>query len=206
MESYAPGTLLSSNSKTGCSIDFPIEGHCRPTKNCAKDCYAKKGPIAWKNSKRKHDFMTTYMQGGNIKALIFECKQRSVVRISGSGDLLMEHIPNLLKLAKESPMTTFWGMTRKTEIAEAVNGKLPNLKLLVSVDSSSPDSVWDYQGKMCFGPRREEDTVPNDDRIVVVFPYHFGGKVVGKVETHKKDCPSVRTHEGCFNCGRCWNW
>ena len=207
MDSYTPATLLSSNKKTGCSIDFPIKRHCRPTKNCSKDCYAKKGPIAWGHSKRKHDFMSTYMKGKDIKALIFECKQRTSVRISGSGDLLMGHVPNLLKLAKESPQTMFWGMTRKTEIAEAVNGKLPNLKLLLSVDSSSPDSVWDYQGKMCFGPRREGEKVPRSRQIVTVFPYHFGGHIVGHVERHPKDCPSVR-HDatGCHDCGRCWGW
>ncbi len=203
---YQPQQMLSNNRKTGCSINFPIKGHCRPTKNCKKDCYAKTGPIAFKNAKRKHDFMSTYMKSKNIKVLIAECKQRTIVRVSGSGDLLMDHVPNLLKLARKSPLTLFWGTTRKIEIAKALNNKIKNLKMLFSIDSTTLKKDLKYKGKMCFGPRHKNDKVPDSKQIITIFPYHCHGKIVGDQKKHPKDCPSIRTHEGCFNCGRCWNW
>lgn len=207
---YKPTQLLSENRKTGVSIDFPIEHHCRPTKVCKKTCYAHSGFQSFPNSKRKQRYVSDYLKGGDITQLINECIQRTSVRLSGAGDLLLEHVPNLVSLAKACPQTMFWGMTRKVEIAEAINKSgLPNLKLLVSVDASSPDSVWNYPGKMCFGPRLEGD---NDSRlgnknIVTIFPYHFHGEIVGQIPETEKDCPAVR-HKmaGCFECQRCWNW
>jgi hypothetical protein len=101
----------------------------------------------------------------------------------------------------------FWGMTRKPEVARSLNGKYPNLKLLVTQDETSPKDVLEYEGKKCFGPRKAGVPIPEDDRIITVFPYHFTGRVVNNVEAHAKDCPAVR-HElsGCQACGRCWKW
>jgi hypothetical protein len=98
-------------------------------------------------------------------------------------------------------------MTRKPELAKKLNGRLPNLRMLVTADAASPESVWDYDGRMCFGPRRHEDTVPRDRRIVTVFPYHNSGRVVNNVPEHRLDCPAIRhTATGCHDCGRCWKW
>jgi hypothetical protein len=202
---YKPITILSDNRKTGCSIDLPIQGHCTPTKNCLHDCYAKSGPQALPCSQRKHLYVSTYLKRKNIRELIIECKRKTNVRLNGSGDLLPAHIPQILKLAQSCPETIFWGMTRKTNIALALNGRIPNLHLLLSVDSSSPEAVWNYPGKMCYGPRRYEDTVPDDPRIVTVFPRHFAGRIIKNVPVHKKDCPAVRhIVTGCAYCKRCW--
>jgi hypothetical protein len=204
---YKPGTILSENSKTGCSLNLPIAGHCRPTKNCAKTCYAKSGPIAFPNSKRKQVWLSDYLKGSNITGLIQECSQQIAVRLSGTGDLSLEHCPNILKLAAACPATQFWGMTRKLEIDKAKNKKRPNLKLMVSVDSSSPASVWKYNGTLCWGPRLKEDRIPEDKRIHTVFPYHSRGRVVKGMPTNPKDCAAVwHKIPGCLSCGRCWNW
>ena len=204
---YRPGSILSTNTKTGCSINLPIAGHCCPTKNCARVCYAKSGHTALPTNKRKQVWVSDYLKGKDISELIQECLSRTAVRLSGTGDILKEHVPNLKKLAKACPATQFWGMTRKLEIAKALNNKLPNLKLMVSVDSSSPESVWKYNGALCFGPRLQGDKVPKDKRIKVIFPYHQSGHVVKGVPRDKKDCKAV-LHEipGCLNCGRCWSW
>ena len=149
------------------------------------------------------------LKGKDITQLVNECLSRTAVRISGTGDLQTEHVPNLIRLAKACPATQFWGMTRKLEIAKAVNNKADNLKLMVSVDSSSPESVWKYNGKLCWGPRYKTDRVPSDSRIKTIFPYHAHGKVVGEKEMpkDKRDCPAVRhTKSGCLSCGRCWTW
>lgn len=173
---YHPQKILSDNRKTGCSIDLPIIGHCRPTQRCFRDCYAKRGPQVYKNSIRKHQWLTTYLSGTNISRLIQECARKPAVRLSGSGDLLPAHIPNLIRLASACHGTRFWGMTRKLEIARAINkAQLPNLKILVTVDATSPKKTWDYLGMLCYGPRHPDDQVPKDRRILTVFPAHYAG-------------------------------
>lgn len=213
MKPYHPDTILSVNKKTGCSIDLPIAGHCRPTSSCSRACYAKSGPIAFPHSLKKHVWTSTYLATAqDISELITECKARTSVRLCGSGDLNLCHIPNILKLASACPSTQFWGMTRKLEIARAINkARRRNLRLLVTVDATSPSETWAYKGALCYGPRRasesEEDSRLNDSRIVTVFPYHSHGKIVDHVPGHKKDCPAIRhTKSGCMDCGHCWTY
>lgn len=204
---YSPQKLLSDNTKTGCSINLPIKGHCRPTIRCARDCYGRTGHTALPTSQRKQSYVSKYLNRRNIDDLIKECRSRTAVRLSGAGDLKMSHTENILRLAQACPDTQFWGMTRKVDVARALNGKYNNLRLLVTVDPTSPASTWEYEGKLCFGPRHAGDEVPDDDRIVTVFPRHFAGQVVKGVPHHAKDCRAV-WHEidGCLSCGRCWNW
>ena len=206
---YEPQKIISDNKKTDFSLNLPIKGHCHPTEICARTCYAKVGRLCMKHTRRKQAWLSQYLSGHDISRLIQETRRLSQVRLNGSGDLLPEHIDNILHLAEECPSTRLWGMTRKPDIADEINGKFKNLSLLVTVDHSSPERVWaDYQGAMCFGPRTPEDTVlPDDDRILVVFPYHCHGKVVKGVQRHPKDCRAV-WHEidGCASCGRCWSW
>jgi len=204
---YRPQQILSSNTKCGVSLNLTRK-NCTPTPICTSCCYGKTGPINWTYPVRKQQWVSDYLRGSDISELIKECRQKQVVRLSGTGDLLPEHMSNCYELAMACPSTQFWGMTRKTDIAREINGiGLPNLNLLVTVDASSPKESWNYQGKMCFGPRRVQDKVPDDKRIVTVFPYHFAGKVVNGMPRHKKDCRAV-WHEisGCLECGRCWKW
>ncbi len=207
---YKPTMILSENRKTGCSLNLPIKGHCRPTKNCSRTCYARCGHTALPSNLKKQAWVSEYLKGPDISGLIQECRSRTAVRLSGTGDLLMEHVPNIRRLAKFCPATMFWGMTRKLEIANALNGHLPNLKVMVSVDSSSPEAVWKYQGTLCWGPRLATDQVPNGDkRIRTIFPYHRSGHIVDikNMPNDKRDCPGIRhTKDGCLDCGRCWTW
>ena len=206
--SYRPITILSVNRKTNASLDLPIKGHCCATKNCLHDCYAKSGPQAFTRAVRKHEWVSKYLLKKNISQLITESKNLNSVRLNGSGDLLPGHCPQIISLALACPQTIFWGMTRKPEIATIINSaNLPNLRLLLTVDASSPKSVWLYKGKMCFGPRHAEDVIPDTDQILTVFPYHHSGKITKGISEHSKDCPAVR-HKvtGCVECRRCWNW
>jgi hypothetical protein len=203
-----PTTILSENRKTGSSIDLPIAGHCRPTTNCSRACYAKRGPQSWPHSARKHVWTSDYLAGKNITRLCHECHRHPAVRLSGSGDLLPTHIPNLIRLATTCPSTTFWGMTRKVEIARAINkAQLPNLRILVTVDATSPAKTWDYNGTLCYGPRHPTDQVPDDPRILTVFPAHYIGRTQKGMPTHPKDCPAVwHKVTGCAACQRCYTW
>jgi hypothetical protein len=204
---YHPTMILSENSKTGRSINLPIADHCEPTINCAACCYAKQGHTIRPSNIRKQQWVSDYLKGNNLEEIIKETHKHTAVRISATGDLLLDHIPNMIRLAQACPQTMLWGMTRKIPVAEELNNRLPNLKLMVSVDSSSPDSVWNYSGALCFGPRVEGDTVPKDSRIKTVFPYHHHGKVKKGLVKGPKDCRAV-WHEisGCMVCGRCWKW
>ena len=72
---------------------------------------------------------------------------------------------------------------------------LANLSLLVSVDVTSPGSVWKYQsGPLCFGPRRPEDAVPDDKRIITIFPRHHAGRVIGDIPLDDKDRQRLAEH------------
>lgn len=206
---YRPIKLLSDNKKTGVSINNPInEDHCTgATENCWNRCYGKCGHLNLPNSKRKQQFISNYLSGDDPSQLIYECKFYVFVRIDGGGELKDRHLPMILVVAEACPNTDFSGMTRRPSVAKAINYKLPNLSMIVSVDSSSSKSIWDYEGKMCFGPRLTTDEVPNDPRIVTVFPHHKSGKVIKSIPHHKKDCPAVwKKVSGCLECKRCWNW
>jgi hypothetical protein len=202
-----PEHLLSENRKCGASIDLPIQGHCTPTKHCNKDCYAHIGFQAFPNAKRKQTFISQYLTGPDISQLIKECRAHPSIRLNGSGDLNPSHLLNVIRLAKALPNVMFWGMTRKPPIARYLNGKAPNLKMLLSIDASTPESVWKtYKGPLCWGPRHAEDNIPDDPRIITVFPKHVTGKVKD-IPHHPKDCPAVRhTVDGCLSCNRCSNW
>ena len=208
---YQPQIILSENMKCNRSINLPIAGHCRPTSVCSVACYAKTGHCAMKHSTRKQAWVSDYLAGGqdpSLARLKRECQPLRAIRLSGTGDLNPGHLPGIINLAKSCPDTQFWGMTRKLEIAKYINeAGLPNLNILVSVDASSPESVWNYDGALCFGPRRPDDQVPADPRIITVFPNHFRGKVVAGMPHHPKDCRAV-WHEidGCMSCGQCWSW
>jgi hypothetical protein len=151
------------------------------------------------------------LREGDLTRLIRECRQRLDVRLSGSGDLLPVHVPALLELAKECDETVFWGFTRNREVAEMVNGQLSNLSLIISVDATSPDGFVDgYEGPLAFGPRNLQDEVPDDPRIVVVFPTHRIGNTDKDVDLHRKDCPATRYKDkseklgACNRCKRCY--
>jgi hypothetical protein len=207
MNPYHPMNILSTNTKTGVSINLPIAGHCTPTRNCARCCYARAGRTALPSNKRKQNWVSNYLAGKNLDQLIGECKAEPSVRISATGDLRSEHVEGIFSLARSCPQTEFWGMSRKIDILNSINGHYKNLRLLLSVDSSSPASVWEYQSGMCWGPRLATDIVPLDPRIKVIFPYHCSGKVVKNIPTDERDCKAVRhTIAGCRVCGRCWNW
>ncbi len=139
-KTYHPGRLLSDNDKTCISINLPIKGHCTPTKRCTQDCYGKSGHLAYPNCHRKQKFVSKYLKQKNIDDLITECKPYLGIRLNGVGDLNPEHLAQLFSLARSCHRPPFWGLTRKFNMATAVNGaRTPKLTLLLSVNAKPPD-------------------------------------------------------------------
>jgi hypothetical protein len=199
--------ILSDNHKTGASVNLPVL-NCRPTKRCAAACYACVGPIAWCNSLRKALAVDLALRKGEVEGLVWECRRLQDLRLNGSGDMSLAHVPAVLELARKCPATLFWGFTRRREVAEAVNQHLKNLSLIVSFDATSADrELAGCECPLAFGPRRPRDEVPNDRRIIVVFPEHHVGHTIPGVPLHPKDCPATRGAErtnACQRCQRCW--
>lgn len=199
--------ILSDNHKTGTSINLPVI-NCKPTRRCAAACYACVGPISWMNSIRKALIVDEALRKGEIEGLIWECRHLGDVRLNGSGDMGMVHVPSILALARACPVTVFWGFTRILDVARAINRQHDNLSLIISFDATSPDQrLPGYDGPLAFGPRRPRDKVPDDRRIIVVFPEHRVGHTMPGVPLHPKDCPATRGAErrnACGRCRRCW--
>ncbi len=195
-EHHAP-RLLSTNKKTGAAINLPLMC-CRPSARCAETCYAMEGfvsaPNVIKATLRMNHTLTT---GSGLDQLIRECRLVPFIRLNGIGDLNEAHIANVIILA------------RKREIAEALNGKLKNLSIVLSWDvTHSTAHVEGYEGPLAFGPIQAGDEVPDDDRIIVVFPEHHQHGPADDITPHQKDCPlQTRNHEAkagaCEACGRC---
>jgi hypothetical protein len=132
--------ILSENTKTGRSLNFPIYGHCHPSEVCEAVCYAKPVFKLYKSSLPKAEKVSKYFEGTDMSRVIKEINnwKRPSVRISATGDLFPKQAENLIYVAKKCPNTMLWGMTRKVQIAEIINGaRLPNLCMLVSVDLST---------------------------------------------------------------------
>lgn len=202
-----PIRLLSENHKTHTSLNLPLI-NCKPTKRCSEACYACVGPVAWPNSIRKALAVDAILREGKIESLTWECQELQTVRLNGSGDMTLQHVQPILNLAGACHKTVFYGFTRNREVAEAINNKLENLSLIITFDVTSPPAELDgYNGPLAFGPRRPEDSVPDDERIVVVFPEHHLGHTIPGIPPHPSDCPATRgmnRYHACQRCRRCW--
>lgn len=199
--------LLSENTKTGVSLNLPVK-NCRPSKHCAKTCYACAGRCLLKMSVVKTLRVDRCLSTGQIDRLSNESNMYANVRLCGTGDFLEEQVPHVLRLSQRCPDTLFWGFTRKVKIANQLNGKRKNLRMLLSVDVSTPTKEYrNYTGKLAFGPVFPGEHVPKDNRISVVFPLHHRGRLVLNIEEHRLDCPAVRGKIGhslaCQACRRC---
>jgi hypothetical protein len=134
------GKVLSENTKVGRSLNFPIEGYCHPSVLCEVACYAKTGRLAMTASTTHQQKVAQYFNNGDMTRLIAEVKKwkYASIRISASGDLIPAWVPHIIKLAQACPNSMFWGMTKKAGVAYSINKEmLPNLALLVSLDSST---------------------------------------------------------------------
>lgn len=204
--------MLSGNKKTGAALNLPLSC-CRPSARCAETCYAMEGFIS-SDRAIQHSLVIDrlFRIGEGMVRLIKECRKRKDVRLNGIGDFITDHLPQLFRLVEACPKTIFWGFTRKKEIAVLVNGQYKNLSLVLSWDATHHKShVRGYKGPLAYGPIQPGEKVPNDKRIIVVFPEHHQKHPHVDILEHKKDCPATRIPIGreylkegaCQRCQRC---
>ena len=205
--------LLSGSKKTGAAINLPLR-NCSPSKRCAETCYAMEGfvaaPHVIKATMRMDHILLT---GEHLDKLAAECRKEPDVCLLGIGDFHMTHVPQVVQLAKACPDTVFWGFTRKRAITEALNHELPNLSIVLSWDAThhAHSHVGGYEGPLSYGPIQAGEEVPDDPRIIVVFPEHHQSHPDPKIKLHPKDCPATRIptfqerlkYDACRRCGRC---
>jgi len=198
--------LLSENKKTGHAINLPIK-NCRPSAYCQKVCYACLGPISFDASINRSLLTDYLLSSGDVNGFIYECSALTSCRICGSGDLNIEQAPSIIKIAKACPKTSFYGFTRKREIADGLLKKVKNLFMMLSIDHTTPENVYKgYKGKIAFGPRVKGVDMPKIKNISVSFPEHHRGETVEGIKELDSDCPATRglSHEGaCLNCRKC---
>ena len=166
--------ILSSNSKTGFSINFPIEQTCDKTCPFYQDrtCYGLKGRFIFGSVKRANE--ARYELYKNSPLIYFNrlsseiAKKRSLthLRINGVGDT-----PNrawatsFSDMARKFPQIQFWVSTRKTF------WELIELPANVTV--------------------RYSDGVIGDLRSEVV------------LRADQASCPATRKDSGIHNCSQC---
>ncbi len=136
-----PTDILSANKVSGWSLNFPIQGTCKPSKLCIKTCYYANGMTAWTNSLRKQVWCYESCVKDPIwfaEEVIKEYRKRSLtyLRWNGGGDLFPESVEALNHIGENHPDVVIWIVTRIPEMAKLVKN-YPNLHLHFSLDKES---------------------------------------------------------------------
>jgi hypothetical protein len=150
-------SLLSVNAKTSGSLDFPIGQTCRPTRLCARVCYASspQAPARWSKSLRKRLRNLRYFELEELERVVaqltrdFARARRSwrrkgvrldYLRVNGTGDLFPAAIPVLNEFARQNPDVLVWIVTRRFDLAVLIE-PLPNVYLQLSLDATTPPEL-----------------------------------------------------------------
>lgn len=136
-----PGSLLSGNRVTGFSVNFPIQGTCRPSKVCIETCYYATATTAWPNSLRKQKWLyedCVRDPVGFAESVMKEYRKKDLdfLRWNGGGDLFPESVVALNHIGENHPDAVIWIVTRKPDMAALVED-YPNLHLHFSLDRHS---------------------------------------------------------------------
>lgn len=227
----APDTLfLSTNDKTGLSINASIAATCRPTPACSVYCYGLDGRIAMPAALRRQaeNAALFSVDEGDWSRLADEAmdiahvvsRQQDFLRMFGVGDLQpgsVYFINQLSAYAKQAkPKFRIWVSTRKFDLAANLVDNA-NLHVMLSFDSSTPDR-WRTMGLKLLAQRRpqffaawvrqlEGERVP--PWVDVVFELHRHGHGRSKRKPHGRACPATihKTEDGCVEltgaCAKC---
>jgi hypothetical protein len=136
-----PSRILSENKVAGWSLNFPIQGTCKPSKLCIKTCYYAAGMTAWTNSLRKQMWCYEECVKDPIsfaEEVVKEYRKYSLtyLRWNGGGDLFPESVRALNHIGENHPDVVVWIVTRIPEMAVGVRN-YPNLHLHFSLDKES---------------------------------------------------------------------
>jgi hypothetical protein len=218
---------LSTNSKTGVSINVAIARTCRPTKACAEYCYGLVGRLAYDAALAAQARNAAFFAGADKAILRHEARRigRSVLRrqnflrMFGVGDLQPGSVFFTTVLASEFPELSVWVSTRKLELARQLP-LLPNLHVMLSLDATTTRENVEatrwlirQMGTQFFAAwvrRSSTDRIPR--WVSVVFEEHRMGRRAAW-DPERRACPATARdgaeHEGacercrfCFDAGR----
>ena len=206
--------LVSENSKTGISINFPVSTTCKPTKVCQQICYACRMPshIAMPNALRKAWTTYYYFEDNEVAVIAerlyreFKIFERRIglkkLRWNGVGDLFPKAVEVLNYMAEHYDVTHLVYSRRPEMINQLIVS--PRLHVLYSLDESSWQRWTEVtRPTTAFGYLRTSDFVPPIP-LSVVLRAHRQWK---ELPDHKADCP-VDAHviphtHGCIGCNIC---
>lgn len=221
---------LSSNTKTGISINVSIAGTCNPTKLCMSSCYAMRGPMVFSESQKRQTenfILFQYLETApesEVVRIVHELAKdvqrgrnpQNWFRWNGSGDLIPGSVRVINKFAELYPNIIQWVISRKPAMIETLADH-PAIRLLVSLDETTP---MDIKLRLLATKKRfkrthtkfsyirtSEDQKINVRQVSIVFNEHIGLKKVNHKDS--RTCPATTkdaSHEGaCNKCRKCFS-
>jgi hypothetical protein len=207
--------ILSANTKTGVSINFPVSTTCKPTAVCSKVCYACKSNSfmmmdnAVKKSVRNYEyFQTTDVEtiAQRIAKEFAKYKKRTknnVLRWNGVGDLFDKSVEVINYMASVYGIVHLIYSRKPDMINKLIDS--PNISVLYSLDNSNWQRWIEVKRKNTgFTFLREDNFLPDNVPINIIFPVKQKHK---EIPIDSKDCPcdrgTIELKDACANCKLC---
>lgn len=230
----APVAMLyvSTNEKTGASINVAIAGSCRPTTGdggCSSYCYGCTGRISLPNSIGRQVDNLRVLQGlgdapqATVDAVATQLaadiervtKGQGWFRWHGVGDLLPGTVRVIEALARLRPTLVQWVVTRKPELA-ALLPDVPCVRILASTDDATDATRGEAiqalrgafkQAQVRVSYARLGEPLPGAS-VDVVFNAHRGVKKLQAEQNDARVCPATLPgashHAACDACRACF--
>jgi len=209
--------LVSTNLKTGWSINFPIIQTCNPTPVCEKLCYAKYGRLAMSPSLQRQNQVLKIFQEEGAEALAdtiaegYKKKQLTFLRWNGVGDLTPKICQIINIIGSKYPDQIHWIVTRKPEMVKLLNYNMPNMYIQFSLDGSQDSIERKKTVESLNHPRVyfsflrcEED----EDTLNASIIFNLQQKK-GSLSYNAKCCPvdsgRLPVENACEKCRKCFN-
>lgn len=210
--------ILSRNSIAGATLDIPIEGTCRPSKTCVKDCYAASSRQAMPQM-LAHQYRVQHTMEADPVAFAervmseYDKLGLTYLRWNGVGDLSEAAVQTINWIGHNRPDAVLWVVTRKPELASKIE-HFPNVYVHFSLDSMSLDRRDQFlasnprSDNYFFSYQCERDEIPPATvKASVVF--HRRYKLAkGSDPANPALCPLNLLTDwtgACSNCRRCFN-
>lgn len=223
--------FLSSNSKTGLSVNVAIARTCTPTKACMEYCYGLEGRMFMRNAiNRQADNTDMFdrLETASSATLVREVKllaeevkcHQNFLRMFGVGDLQPGSVRFIKALAAIEPALSIWVSTRKFDLAAQFPVR-PNLHLMLSLDSTTPAknieaarAIVDAQQGQAFlawAQMSPGETVPPDVKVIFAEHHVYSGRAPWTEKNFDlRTCPATiengADHDNaCANCRFCFD-
>lgn len=228
----APATIpshieISSNAKTGVSINSAIVETCYPTKRCSEYCYGKRGPVTFKNSillQHRNVLRFNYLETANQSEVDMEAHRIAAtvtasgnnwIRWNGVGDLIPGTVRVINAVAELHPEIIQWVVSRKPREVAMLSDH-PSIKILFSLDESTASVIRERaenlqatfkRAAFRFAFTRTATSGQASEKIDIVFNEHIG-KHHGSWNDDARTCHATlvgNTHtDTCNDCRRCF--